>query len=118
MNSKKPSKPQHRNSPTAAKQAHGHPGTPVTFTLHPTLSRRRGSGDYQKKMRSMSTTTERTESRTCDAEPTTAILFASTMDKTAAPASRTFQPFGSGTDDKNLWQRSKKLKRDQIDVSN
>src|SRR5437868_15495314 len=101
MNSIKSSKPQQTNSPTAVNHPHGHPGAPATCTLLTTLRRRRSSGDYQKKTRLMCTSTERKESQVCDADNTTVMNCASTTDEIPIPASRTFQPSGSATDDKN-----------------
>src|SRR5439155_5022968 len=57
----------------------------------------------------MCTNTERIESQVSDAEPTTAMNSASTTDKTADPTSRTFQPFGSGTDDNDYECKSKEV---------
>ncbi len=89
----------------------------MRFTLRTTLRRKPSSGDYQKKTRLMSTTTAKTESQTCDAEPTTAMNSASTMDKTAAPASRIFQPFGSGTDDNSSAYTLSNMKQKMLALS-
>jgi hypothetical protein len=65
---------------------------PIIFSTKP------NSGDYQKTMPSMFFIPARISGQTCDAEPTTAMYFVSTMVTTQVQVNRIFQPYGNGED--------------------